>query len=113
MRQERSWADNPWTKEEILKLIAERDDFAVRCLMKLYERQTVEEQMSGTTKFFNHQGFSGVDAEILTSFAEQFRRHRILSKKQIIWMKARIVKYTRQLLEVANGGEKPKRRQVR
>jgi len=87
-------------------LLVEDDDFAIRCLMRLYEYQTEEEQEVGMTREYNDVGFSGCDAEILSSFARQVQNHRAevnpryrnpLSPKQLEIVKKKIPKYHRQL----------------
>lgn len=105
----RSWNENPWTKEELRDLIATNDEFATRCLLRLYERQTKEEQQVGDTRLFNAKGFTAWDAQLLSSLAEQRQKGGRLTEKQFVLLRAKLQKYLKQLLEVANGGEKPKR----
>lgn len=75
--------------------------WAVRGLTRIYEFQTADEQAIGMTREYNDVGFSGVDAEILSSFAEQVLRGRTLSPKQMAIVFKKMPKYARQLDSVA------------
>lgn len=102
---------------ETIKTLLETSNAAVeRALQVIYERQTSDEQVIGTTKHVNGMGFSGADAEILSSFACQVNRKvgqhndylgrpaklgETLSPKQMILARKKIAKYARQLLEVS------------
>lgn len=93
-----------------------------RALIILYERQTADEQASHSTNHENGMGFSAFDAEILSSFACQINskvgKHNdylgrvaklgeCLSKKQMELARKRVVRYARQLAEVANAKVAP------
>jgi hypothetical protein len=60
-----------YSVEKIKERIQTDYGFAIQCLLKLYERQTTDEQLSEETKHVNNIGFSGADANILSSFAKQ------------------------------------------
>ena len=47
----------------------------------------------------NGIGFTGPDAEILTSFARQYQRRGCLSPKQMIILRRRIPAYARQIVQ--------------
>ena len=91
-----------WTQEEIKQLIMVNDKMVCKSLIKLYERQTASEQMDGSTTERNGAGFNGVDAPILTSFAEFLKRAGFLTPKQIQVCRKKLIKYTRQLTVIAN-----------
>lgn len=91
-----------WTKEEIKELLATNDGFLTRSLVKIYEFQTASEQDSELTVEQNGVGFNGVDAEILTSFAKQVIKGRMLSEKQIAIARKKMIKYAGQIMGVAN-----------
>jgi len=91
------------------------NNFAVeRALTVLYARQTTDEQVTKSTHNANGRGFNMIDAEILSSFAEQVANSRYpkgqrLSPKQFAICRKedkhgrmKIAKYVKQLLEVAN-----------
>lgn len=110
---ERNWENNPWTKEEILDLIKNNDKFCKRCLRKLYARQTVEEQITGTVRIHNNQGFMVSHSEFLTSLYDSLTNYGRLSYRQLEVLRKMLPKYHRQLLEEANGGPKPRVRRGR
>ena len=73
--------------------------WAVRALMRIYQNQTADEQCRETTIERNGIGFTGPDAEILTSFARQYQRRGCLSPKQMILLRRRIPAYARQIVQ--------------
>ena len=75
--------------------------WACRALVALYDRQTREEQGALATIEHNGMGFNGVDAEILSSFAQQIIRGRRLSARQMSIAYRKLPKYAGQLLEIA------------
>ena len=93
-----------WTKEEILKRIETREDWAFGALMAIYKNQTADEQGGEYTKEHNSKGFTKFDAELLTSFSKQYESKKWLSRKQLIIIRKRIPKYWRQLVKAANKG---------
>lgn len=92
---------NPWNKQRIQQLIAENDNAVVRALLVVYDNQTPAEQANAATVEHNGAGFSGADAEILTSFVKFYQRAGFLTPKQVALARARVAKYWRQLLAVA------------
>lgn len=96
-----------WTPDEIKTMIATNDKAVARALLALLDRQTADEQASQTTSHSNGQGFTGADAEILTSFAQQVQRGRTLSVKQLEIARRKLVKYAKQLALVANAAAVP------
>ena len=78
------------------------EKWAKAALLKIYEFQTRDEQMSGYTKHYNNVGFSGADSEFMSSLAVQLQSKGWLSPKQMIYLHKRIHKYTRQIIEVSD-----------
>lgn len=70
-------------------------------LLRIYDYQTADEQASGTTRVNNNVGFSGCDAEILSSFAEQVRKGRTLSARQREILFKKMPRYAKQLVAIA------------
>jgi len=97
-----------WTKAEIKSLLESSDKAVVRGLLVLYGRQTQEEQQVGETRVHNLKGFNALDAELLTSFSEQYKAKAFLSSKQLEVARKRIMKYAGQLTDVANENEAKK-----
>ena len=75
--------------------------WAVRGLLAIYAHQTREEQNIGATTMHNGVGFNGVDGTILSSFAEQVQKGRVLSDKQMRLLYAKMPKYSKQLDGIA------------
>ena len=73
-----------------------------RALLAIYERQTQDEQDLGDTRERNGVGFTGWDGELLSSYAEQLLGGINLSRSQFDVLQRRMVKYGKQLAEVAN-----------
>ena len=72
--------------------------WATKGLLRIYERQTASEQASQTTHDHNGVGFTGADAEILSSFAQQVLGNRFVgSEKQLRILHHKMPKYARQL----------------
>ena len=71
--------------------------WAIRGLLRIYEDQTAEEQSVGHTREHNGVGFTGVDGEIMSSFAEQINRGRNMSPKQMALIHKKMPKYAAQL----------------
>ena len=91
-----------WTIEEMKNLIATNDTVLYKALIVLYNGQTADEQRDGATRYTNGIGFNGVDAPILTSFAEFLKKNRYLSVKQKALARKKLPKYAKQLVTVAN-----------
>ena len=88
---------NVMVKTHIKNQLATNPAWALRALVKIYERQTADEQCSGITKEDNGVGFSGVDANILSSFATQVLNGRNLSAKQMAIVYKKMPRYWKQV----------------
>lgn len=93
------------TKDSLVKALKEqlatRDNQAIKGLLTIYSYQTSEEQSEGYTKEYNGVGFSSIDSDILSSFAEQYHIKGWFSPKQMNIIKKHMPKYARQLLELS------------
>jgi hypothetical protein len=98
---------NGWNKERIQGILARVAEgngtawdakFTLRALATVYANQTADEQVSQVTSHDNGTGFTGADAEILTSFAQQAERFGRLTPKQMALAGKRLGKYWKQLL---------------
>jgi hypothetical protein len=85
------------TKDFIKNQLATNPTWAVKALVKIYERQTIDEQNSQSTKENNGIGFNGLDANILSSFAEQVNKGRNLSVKQMTIVYKKMPRYWKQV----------------
>lgn len=86
--------------EALRKAIAEDERAALHALMKIYSYQTTDEKDGQATRWQNDLGFSAFDAEILSSFAEQFNRKAWLSEKQMALVHKKMVRYAGQLKKI-------------
>ena len=91
-----------YKKEFIKDKIANDDKWLVRGLLAIYAGQTEDEKVSEATLEDNGIGFNGVDAEILTRFAEWYEEKGWLSGKQLALTRKKMLKYAGQLAKIAN-----------
>lgn len=96
------------TVDEIKSLLLTNARAREKALLVLLDRQTADEQASERTIEHNGRGFTGYDAELLTSFAKQVRLNRYgnppgqrLSPRQHEIAIKRLPKYAKQLRLVA------------
>lgn len=76
--------------------------WAKHALLKIFEFQTAEEKSAEHTRENNGIGFTGVDGEILTSFAKQLERKGYLSPKQMNLLFKKMPKYWKQILSISD-----------
>lgn len=92
-----------WTLEEIKNRLETSDAMVERSLLKLYERQTSDEQEMKTTRWLNGRGFNSKDVKFASGLAKIVEEKRHLSPKQIAAVRKMLWKYSGQLLRIANG----------
>jgi DNA-binding transcriptional regulator YiaG len=90
--------------------LASHPQWAIRGCLAIYAKQTADEREAEQTREDNGVGFTGTDAEILSSFAKQIQRWEQdkrfpspLSDKQLAILHKRMPKYAGQLLRIVNG----------
>lgn len=97
------------TKTQIYDFIKEKlstdSKWQLKALLEIYKRQTQGERDSNSTFLHNDVGFSGCDAEILSSFAKQYISRRFLSQKQMEILARKMKKYWKQIYDIS---DKPK-----
>jgi len=91
-----------WNIDEIRNLIDTNDTAVARAIVAIWKLQTPTEQGMGETVEHNGVGFNGVDANILSSFAEFYQARGFLSAKQTALGRKKIRKYAGQLTAIAN-----------
>lgn len=91
-----------WTKKEIKDLLERNDTMVCRSLVQLYNCQDEVEKTVGDTVSQNGVGFNCIDAPFMTSCAEFYLKNNYLSKKQIAFVRKKIMKYANQLTLLAN-----------
>jgi len=79
-------------------LIAAEDAYCLWAMTRIYNEQTDYEKNCQSTQEFNKVGFTGVDAFILSSFSEQYKKRGSLSPKQMALANKKMPKYSKQLL---------------
>lgn len=75
----------------------------IRGMLRIYQLQTISEQIAKYTTENNGVGFTGFDSEFLTSLAKQFINSGSLTITQFVYVKKSMKKYARQLLKIAMG----------
>ena len=94
------------TRKALLAALKERlaqdDRWALRALTVVYRNQTADEQRAQQTIEHNGIGFSGPDAEILSSFARQYQQRGSLSPRQMTVLRRKIPSYAGQVARVAD-----------
>lgn len=77
--------------------IKDDDDFAILCLMKLYEKQESDEQDVQQSVYQNGLGFNKVDAGVLSPIAEKVKAGEILTPTELKMVRKLLPKYSKQL----------------
>jgi hypothetical protein len=95
-------------EEKVRSLLLKDNRAVVRAVLAIYHRQTLDEKASESTKETNYQGFCANDATLMTMYAKQILQHGGLSSQQIKIARDRMVRYRRQLAEIAELYEKRK-----
>jgi hypothetical protein len=85
--------------DQMRKNLETSSNTRARALLRIFENQTRDEQASESTNHYNGIGFTGSDAQFLTSLAKQFKYKGYLSPKQDAILARKIKKYARQLVE--------------
>ena len=93
------------TKTKIFNYVKEKlstdEKWAVKGMVRIYrENQTNDEQVQLRTTHLNGIGFSGCDAELLSSFARQFELRGTLTAKQMVYVFKKMKKYTKQVISM-------------
>lgn len=76
--------------------------WAARALVKIYQFQTLDEQKSQSTVYYNGVGFSGTDGRILTSIAKQLLKYGRISEKQMNIVFKKMPKYWNQIIKISD-----------
>lgn len=91
-----------WTREEIDTMLKTSNKALLRGILAIYDYQTTDEKAIQETKDHNGVGFSGVDGNFMSSLAEQILGGRNLSEKQLAIARNKMLKYSGQLVRIAN-----------
>ncbi len=103
----------PFNRQDMKNLFGEPEmdtfklDMArIKALLWIYKFQTDEEKNSETTQSINGVGFTGIDGNILSSFAKQVIEKSFLSDKQLQILRKKIIKYENQMVKISNAIQK-------
>ena len=88
-------------KAFIVKMLTENNAWLYRGLVSIYNYQTLDEQLAETTSHDNGCGFTGADAQSLSSLAKQVIRRGFLTPTQLTFARKKMTKYAGQLLRIA------------
>lgn len=95
-----------WNKENIVEMLLKSDKAVCRAVTAIFNNQTDEEKQAGYTVEDNKIGFNGVDAEWMSLMAVNIAQYKRLTPKQMEITRPKILKYWRQLAEIAMRNEK-------
>lgn len=91
-------------KEQFIRQqLQTNDNWVMRALVSIWNKQTEDEKQVKDTKHHNGVGFNGRDAEFLSSLAERVNAGHALSFRQMAAVRKSIVKYSGQLRRIADG----------
>jgi hypothetical protein len=77
--------------------------WALKALVRIYqENQTNDEQVTQQTTHDNGIGFSGCDAQFLSSLAQNYLRYGRLSDKQMSFVFKKMPKYAKQVIAMSD-----------
>ena len=77
--------------------------WALKALVRIFqENQTNDEQVAKVTSHDNGIGFSGCDAEFLSSLAKQYLQRGSLSDKQMSFVFRKMPKYAGQVIKMSD-----------
>ena len=90
------------TRDFVKNMLATNKAWATKALLKIFDKQTQDEQEYEHTYEFNHIGFTGVDGKILTSFAKQLISRGFLTPKQMALVYKKMPKYWMQIIKISD-----------
>jgi hypothetical protein len=82
-------------------LLTTNDRAVERGVLAIYNRQTSDEKVIGITRHTNGRGFNGPDSRVGTYYANWIIKGNRLTGRHLINARIMIMKYSKQLLEVA------------
>lgn len=100
-----------WTHSAVIKLLLQNDKAVERAIIAIYKRQTLDEQQTESTNHQNGRGYNHADAYPFSLLAKQLGWRQHLSPRDIQWARPRILKYCKQLAEIANSQQPQQIRQ--
>jgi hypothetical protein len=89
-------------REFIKYKLSNDQKWSEKALLKIFEFQTKEEKSMEQTTDHNGVGFTGIDGELLSSFAKQLERRGYLSPKQLNILFKKMPKYWAQIIKISD-----------
>jgi hypothetical protein len=94
-----------WNPDAIKNLLRHSDKAVVRALVQIWQRQTYQEKNKECATESNGRGFTAPDAFVLSHYAKAAADGQSLTIGEIEYCRPRLMKYTRQLMEVIAEGQ--------
>lgn len=91
-----------WNEDQIKYFIKTNTSVLYSCLRELYNCQTDEEKINGNTSEENGIGFNAYDAPFLSAMIKDLNKYGHLTYGQREKTKQMILKYSKQLVKMAN-----------
>lgn len=98
-----------YTEKDIRELLAKSNAAVERGLVRIYERQTIDEQRTEETRHWNSIGFNGAHAKSGTYMAKWVLSGKHLDGKWLDKGRNLILHYAKQLTDIANERANPQR----
>jgi len=94
-----------WTPQRIKEAMLKYDKALTTGLVKIYQRQNLDEQAFNATLCDNGEGFNSCDANILSSMAKQVLKGHTLTTKQLEIARTKMPKYANQLFRLLKASQ--------
>jgi hypothetical protein len=94
-----------WNKEKIHQLLSTNDKAVARAVSAIYALQTADEKATSDTRHHNNVGFNSSDAKRGSYYADYVGRTGRLTGRHLEIARKMMMKYWRQLSEIANDRE--------
>lgn len=92
-----------WTKEEILEGLKSNNSWVEKAVLAIFNKQTIEEQISDSTRKSNNMGYNSSDARLMSYYAKWIQSGKKLTGCHLEKARKKIYKYSGQLTKIANG----------
>lgn len=91
-----------WDRENLTALLESNNLAVEKALLRLYERQTRDEQSDETVRYRNDIGFRVCDAKRASYWVRWIKSGRHLTGKHLVKAREVVKHYHRQLLEIVD-----------
>ncbi len=95
-------AQKQWTRGEIENMVRTNDRAVERAMMALLDRQTQDEQKTGSVNHHNRMGFAACNSKSGTYFAKWVQSGRQLNGKHLEKARKIALYHAGQLTDIAN-----------